>query len=55
MCFQLLLVMQDQQAIDQAVLDQEEFLDQINSQLLNNNNEDIDSFYGDDISYYQED
>lgn len=44
----------DQQAIDQAVLDQEEFLDQINSQLLNNN-EDIDSFYGDDISYYQED
>lgn len=43
----------DQQAIDQAVLDQEEFLDQINSQLLNN--EDIDSFYGDDISYYQED
>ena len=44
----------DQQAIDQAVLDQEEFLDRINSQLLNNN-EDIDSFYGDDISYYQED
>lgn len=44
----------DQQAIDQAILDQEEFLDQINSQLLNNN-EDIDSFYGDDISYYQED
>lgn len=43
----------DQQAIDQAILDQEEFLDQINSQLLNN--EDIDSFYGDDISYYQED
>ena len=44
----------DQQAIDQAILDQEEFLDRINSQLLNNN-EDIDSFYGDDISYYQED
>lgn len=44
----------DQQAIDQAILDQEEFLDRINSQLLNNN-EDIDSFYGDNISYYQED
>ena len=44
----------DQQAIDQAILDQEEFLDQINSQLLANN-EDIDSFYGDDILYYQED
>lgn len=44
----------DQQAIDQAILDQEEFLDRINSQLLANN-EDIDSFYGDDILYYQED
>ena len=44
----------DQQAIDQAILDQEEFLDRINSQLLANN-EDIDSFYGDDISYYQDD
>lgn len=43
----------DQQAIDQAVLDQEEFLDRINSQLLANN-EDIDSFYGDDILYYQD-
>ena len=43
----------DQQAIDQAILDQEEFLDQINSQLLANN-EDIDSFYGDDILYYQD-
>lgn len=43
----------DQQAIDQAILDQEEFLDRINSQLLANN-EDIDSFYGDDISYYQD-
>ena len=43
----------DQQVIDQAILDQEEFLDQINSQLLANN-EDIDSFYGDDILYYQD-
>ena len=43
----------DQQAIDQAILDQEEFLDRINSQLLANN-EDIDSFYGDDILYYQD-